>query len=41
MLSEWNVDASGQIKDDFTDPAIGRGSGHKGGVVSRTRRPRR
>ena len=33
MLSDWNVDASGQIKDDFADPAIGRGSGRKGGVV--------
>ena len=33
VLSDWNVDASGQIKDDFADPAIGRGSGRKGGVV--------
>ena len=32
-LSDWNVDASGQIKDDFADPAISRGSGRKGGVV--------
>ena len=32
-LSDWNVDANGQIKDDFADPAIGRGSGRKGGVV--------
>ena len=33
VLSDWNVDASGRIKDDFADPAIGRGSGRKGGVV--------
>jgi hypothetical protein len=33
VLSDWNVDANGQIKDDFADPAIGRGSGRKGGVV--------
>jgi len=33
VLSDWNVDASGRIEDDFTDPAIGRGSGRKGGVV--------
>ncbi len=32
-LSDWNVDASGQIRDDFADPAIGRGSGRRGGVV--------
>jgi FtsP/CotA-like multicopper oxidase with cupredoxin domain len=33
VLSDWNVDANGQIKDDFADPAIGQGSGRKGGVV--------
>jgi FtsP/CotA-like multicopper oxidase with cupredoxin domain len=33
VLSEWNVDTSTWIKDDFADPASGRGSGHKGGVV--------
>jgi FtsP/CotA-like multicopper oxidase with cupredoxin domain len=33
VLSDWNVDASGRIEDDFTDPAIGRGSGRKGGVI--------
>ncbi len=33
VLSDWNVDASGRIKDDFADPATGRGSGRKGGVV--------
>ena len=33
VLSDWNIDASGQIKEDFADSAIGRGSGRKGGVV--------
>ena len=33
ILSDWNVDASGRIKDDFADPTIGRGSGRRGGVV--------
>jgi FtsP/CotA-like multicopper oxidase with cupredoxin domain len=33
VLSDWNVDASGRIKDDFADPAVGRGSGRKNGVV--------
>lgn len=33
VLSDWNVDASGRIMDDFADPAIGRGSGRKGEVV--------
>ena len=33
VLSDWNVDASGRIKDDFADPAIGRGSGRRGDVV--------
>jgi FtsP/CotA-like multicopper oxidase with cupredoxin domain len=33
VLSDWKVDAGGQIKDDFADPAIGRGSGRKGDVV--------
>src|SRR5271168_2287341 len=28
-----HVGASSRIEDDFTDPAIGRGSGRKGGVV--------
>jgi FtsP/CotA-like multicopper oxidase with cupredoxin domain len=32
VLSDWNVDASGRIKDDFADAAIGRGSRRKGGV---------
>ena len=33
ILSDWNVDSSGQIKNDFADPAIGRERGRKGGVV--------
>jgi FtsP/CotA-like multicopper oxidase with cupredoxin domain len=33
VLSDWNVDANGRIKDDFADPAIDRGSGLNGGVV--------
>jgi FtsP/CotA-like multicopper oxidase with cupredoxin domain len=33
VLSDWNVDANGRIKDDFADPAVGRGSGRGGGVV--------
>ena len=33
VLSDWNVDASGRIEDDFAEPAIGRGSGRKGGVI--------
>ena len=33
VLSDWTLDPSGQIKDDFADPAIGRGSGRKGGVM--------
>ena len=33
VLSDWNVDASGRIEDDFAEPAIGQGSGRKGGVI--------
>ena len=33
VLSDWNIDASGQIKEDFADSAIGRGSGRKSGVI--------
>ena len=33
VLSDWNVESSGQIKDDFANPVIGQGSGLKGGVV--------
>ncbi|HEU0114680.1 MAG TPA: multicopper oxidase family protein [Thermomicrobiales bacterium] len=32
-LSDWNVDASGRLNDDFADPTIGRGSGRTGAVV--------
>jgi len=33
VLSDWNVDADGQIKDDFNDPAVGRGNGRRGSLV--------
>ncbi len=33
LLSDWNVDEKGQIKDDFADPAFARGAGRKGGLV--------
>ena len=33
VLSEWNVDASGEIKDDFADSALSRASGRRGDVV--------
>jgi FtsP/CotA-like multicopper oxidase with cupredoxin domain len=33
LLSDWDVDASGRIKDDLADPAAGQGSGRKGRVV--------
>jgi len=33
VLFDWNVDANGEIKDDFADPAIARGSGRKGSLV--------
>jgi FtsP/CotA-like multicopper oxidase with cupredoxin domain len=33
VLSDWNVESSGQIKDDFANPVIGRGSGRKDWVV--------
>ena len=33
VLSDWNVDANGQVKDDFSDPAIGQRSGRRGGFV--------
>ena len=33
VLSDWNVEASGQIKDDFSDPAFGRRSGRRGALV--------
>jgi len=33
VLSDWNVDSKGQIKDDFANPAIGPESGRNGGVI--------
>jgi hypothetical protein len=33
VLSEWNLDGSDRMKNDFAAPAISRGSGRKGGVV--------
>jgi FtsP/CotA-like multicopper oxidase with cupredoxin domain len=33
VLSDWNIDASGRIRQDFSDPAVGRGSGRTGGLV--------
>lgn len=33
ILSEWSVDASGRIKDDFADPVNGRGNELKGGMA--------
>ena len=33
VLFDWNVDANGEIKDDFADPTLARGSGRKGGLV--------
>ena len=33
VLSDWNVDSGGQIRDDFSDTALGRGSGRRGGLV--------
>jgi FtsP/CotA-like multicopper oxidase with cupredoxin domain len=33
VLSDWRLDERGQIKDDFGDPAFGRGAGRKGGLV--------
>ena len=33
LLSDWNIEADGQIKDDFSDPAVGRGSGRRGRLV--------
>ena len=33
VLSEWNVDASGRINDDFADPVSSPGKGLKDGMV--------
>ena len=30
VLSDWSLEASGRLKDDFDDPAAGRGSGPQG-----------
>ncbi len=33
VLSDWSVDARGQIRDDFADPALARGAGRKGALL--------
>ena len=33
VLSDWSLDAKGQIRNDFADPALARGAGRKGGNV--------
>ena len=33
VLSDWNVDDKGQIRDDFADPALARGAGRTAGLV--------
>ena len=33
LLSDWNFDDKGGIKDDFADPAIARAAGRRGGLV--------
>jgi len=33
VLSDFNLDGRGEIKDDFADPALARGAGQKGGLV--------
>ncbi len=33
VLADWSLDERGQIKDDFSDPALARGAGRKGGLV--------
>ena len=33
VLSDWNSDANGQIRDDFSDIAAGRGNGRRGSLV--------
>jgi FtsP/CotA-like multicopper oxidase with cupredoxin domain len=33
VLSDWNIDANGEIEDDFADPAMARAGGRKGGLV--------
>jgi FtsP/CotA-like multicopper oxidase with cupredoxin domain len=33
LLSDWSLDDKGQIKNDFSDPALARGAGRKGSLV--------
>ena len=33
VLSDWNVDPNGQITNDFSDTAVGRGIGRRGSLV--------
>ena len=33
VLSDWSLDERGQIRDDFSDPAVARGAGRTGGLV--------
>ncbi len=33
ILSDWNLDDKGQIKDDFSDPALLRGAGRRGALI--------
>ncbi len=33
VLSDWNVDPNGQIRDDFSDAVVGRGSGRRGSLI--------
>jgi len=33
ILSDWNADGKGQIKDDFSDSTLARGAGRKGALV--------
>jgi FtsP/CotA-like multicopper oxidase with cupredoxin domain len=33
VLSDWSADERGQIKNDFSDLAVGRGPGRKGGLI--------
>ncbi len=33
VLSDWSFDGEGRIRDDFSDPALARGAGRRGGRV--------
>jgi FtsP/CotA-like multicopper oxidase with cupredoxin domain len=33
VLSDWSLDDKGRIKDDFSDPAVARAAGRRGGLV--------